>query len=139
MSMFDRRDWAKLVASTLAGVSVLQADAADDRVSIAVCTLEGEIVGCVFFKPDGAGTYMYRLAVSPEHQGKGIAKRLIAHVVEWASTEQRSFVSLNVRIVLEGNRRLFASQGFQEVSRHRHDGFDHDTYIRMEKPLKPTK
>ncbi|RED54225.1 GNAT family N-acetyltransferase [Aestuariispira insulae] len=105
------------------------------RVGIAVCVLGETIVGCVFFKPDGNGLYLYRLAVSPFHQGKGVAKRLIAHVVDQARVEGREFVALNVRIPLVDNQRLFQSAGFREVSRHCHEGYDEETFIRMEYSL----
>ena len=102
------------------------------RVDICVCILGDTIVGCVFFKPDGKGLYLYRLAVSPHHQGKGIAKRLIRHVQDQAGERGCRFVALNVRIPLTDNQRLFKSQGFEEVSRHCHEGYDHETFIRME-------
>ena len=107
------------------------------RVDISVCTLGDTIVGCVFFKPDQTGLYLYRLAVCPQHQGKGIAKRLIRHVQEMAQQRGCEFVSLNVRIPLTDNQKLFRSQGFDEVSRHCHDGYQQETYIRMECPIQP--
>jgi hypothetical protein len=42
---------------------------------------------------------------------------------------------LGTRLALEGNRRLFARFGFQEVARHAHPGYAAPTWVEMEKRL----
>lgn len=105
------------------------------KVHVAVCEAAGKIVGCVFFRQEGAALYLYRLSVDPDWYNRGIAKRLIAHVEAAAKEFGLRRVRLNVRLSLAKNRKLFADMGFEEVSLHAHKGYDRPTYARMEKPV----
>lgn len=106
-----------------------------EKVQVAVCDDAGKIVGCVFFRQEGKALYLYRLSVDPACHNRGIAKRLIAYVEHAARREGLPKVALNVRLSLPKNRKLFASRGFREVSRHAHKGYDAPTYARMEKTV----
>jgi GNAT superfamily N-acetyltransferase len=93
-------------------------------------------VGCVLFTPQGTGTlYLGRLAVLPAWRGRGVARALIAFVEGEARLARARVITLNVRIALPDNQRLFASCGFVEVSREAHPGFTEPTSINMEKRL----
>jgi hypothetical protein len=44
-------------------------------------------------------------------------------------------MALGVRLVLDDNRRLFASCGFVETTLHHHEGFSEPTWVAMERRL----
>ena len=46
-------------------------------------------------------------------------------------------LDLGTRLVLTGNRLLFASCGFVEFARHAHPGYAAPTWVEMEKRLEP--
>lgn len=94
---------------------------------------EGKIVGCVFYIPLETNIYFHRLAVLPEYQNKGIARKLITAVESAAKHNGYSQVTLGVRIALEDNWRYFQSLGYREISRGTHDGFSEPTYLTMAK------
>lgn len=75
-------------------------------------------------------------AVRPEWRGRGLARRLIAHVEAEVAARELARVTLNVRIALPGNRELFAACGFREVERRSHPGFAEPTYVVMEAGLR---
>ncbi len=82
------------------------------------------------------GLYLSRLAVLKEARGRGIGWALLEHVEAVARGVGLSRVHLQVRLALEGNRRLFRRAGFVEGERHSHKGFDHPTYVSAEKVLR---
>jgi predicted N-acetyltransferase YhbS len=95
----------------------------------------GKVVGCVMLKPMEGDLYFGRLSVVPAARGGGIARRLIEAVEGEARRRGAGGVRLGVRIVLTDNQRLFASLGYQEISREAHPGFDQPTSINMRKTL----
>lgn len=92
-------------------------------------------VGCVLYERKGTDVYLGRLAVSPGHQRRGIARALIAFVEAEARAMGAASISANVRIQLTANHRLFAASGFREIARHAHPGFASPTFIEFRKPL----
>jgi len=98
---------------------------------------EERLVGCLFYEHLGDHLYFGRLAVLPEQQGRGVARRLVGEVEAVALAAGIATVALDVRIALPGNAALFAALGYREVSRHAHPGFADPTSIRMEKRVGP--
>lgn len=96
---------------------------------------DGRILGCVLCEPRDGGLYLGRLSVAAGHRRQGVAQALIAAVVARAAAEGYPRVHAGVRLVLAGNRALFAACGFRETALHAHEGFAEPTWVELEKPL----
>src|SRR6266851_2150403 len=104
-----------------------------------VVALDGtSLVGCVFYEVRNKEVYFSRLAVLPDHRGRGLARRLIAEVEAAARAARIAAVTLGVRIALTDNIAFFAALGYREISRHAHSGFSQPTSLTMEKRLDAT-
>ncbi len=101
----------------------------------AVVERRGVIVGAVLWTEEEGGLYLSRLEVHPEHRRQGIARELIGEAE--GETRRRGLVwmRLGVRLVLEDNRRLFKSSGFEETTLRRHEGFSEPSWVMMERRL----
>jgi predicted N-acetyltransferase YhbS len=104
----------------------------------AVASAGARIVGSVMWEPKDGGLYMQRLAVAPAWRGRGIARLLVAATEAAARGAGVARVHLGTRLVLTGNRRLFASCGFVEVAQRTHPGYAMPTSVEMEKRLEPS-
>ncbi len=103
----------------------------------AVACAGGKIVGSVMWEPKDGGLYLERLAVAPAWRGRGIARALVAATEAAARRAGVPRLHLGTRLVLTGNRRLFAACGFVEIARHAHPGYAAPTWVEMEKRLEP--
>ena len=119
------RETAGTIRAKLAQERALVAEAAD------------AIVACVFYQAaaEAGAIYLGRLAVVPEWQGQGIARRLIEALEERARAEGAVALTLNVRIALPENRALFERLGFHRSGDGRHPGFEQPTFAIMRKQL----
>ena len=96
----------------------------------------GEVlVGAVLWYPKDGGLYLGRLSVAPGWRGRGVARALVAAAAAAAYAQGQPRLHLSPRLALADNRRLFAACGFTETARHAHPGYDHPTFIDMEKRL----
>ena len=59
--------------------------------------------------------HLFNLCVRPELQGRGLAQRMLDHLLEWARSEQAQTVFLEVRLSNTRAAQLYASAGFCEV------------------------
>ncbi len=95
----------------------------------------GAIVGAIFWNEEDGGLHVGRLSVHPAHRRRGIGGALMAEAEREARQHGLPCVRLGVRLVLEDNRRFFASCGFVETTLHRHEGFSEPTWVMMERRL----
>ena len=93
------------------------------------------LLGAVLWEEKDSGLYVSRLSVAPEWRGRGIAARLLAAAEDAARMLGLPRMHLGTRLALEGNRRLFARSGFQEIALHAHPGYVAPTWVEMEKRL----
>ena len=103
---------------------------------IIVAETHGEIVGAVRYEPREDYLCLRRLAVAPSWQGRGIGRRLITAVEEWAILLGVDEVRLGVRPELRRNRAMYARLGYVDDG---HAPFRSDLgrhYLRMKKTLR---
>ena len=115
-------------------VQSLQQMAKDE---IGFVALDGEsIVGCIFCREELPDTiYVGKLAVSPDVQGKGIGRALLAKAESLAKRVGCKQLRLHTRIELINNHAAFGAWGFEKTAERSHHGFDRVTYIEMRKTL----
>ncbi|ENH95639.1 GNAT family acetyltransferase [Gracilibacillus halophilus YIM-C55.5] len=70
-------------------------------------------VGMVRFKYKEEGLYFYRLSVIPEKQGKGIGKKLLTSLEEYANKANLSTILCMVRLTIPKNIQLYSSIGYE--------------------------
>jgi GNAT superfamily N-acetyltransferase len=91
--------------------------------------------GVVLWQEKAGGLYFGRLAVHPGHRGHGLARALVQAAEAEARRRGLPRVWLSTRLVLEGNRRMFAALGYTEGARHAHPGYAQPTFVDIEKFL----
>jgi predicted N-acetyltransferase YhbS len=116
------RETAESVASQIAEGGGAVAEGAD-----------GVMIGAVLWGEREGGLYLGRLSVSAAARRWGVARALVLAGEAVAQERGLPRVHVGVRLVLAGNRRLFAGLGFCETNLHTHDGFDAPTWVEMEK------
>ncbi len=92
---------------------------------------KAELVGCVFIDEREDILYVGKLAISPDHQGKGIGKSLIKACKDLAAMNGKNQLELETRIELIENQAFFASQGFSKTGETAHEGYKKPTSITM--------
>ncbi|WP_346726927.1 GNAT family N-acetyltransferase [Bacillus suaedae] len=74
---------------------------------------ENNPVGMVRFQLNKEGLYFYRMSVIPEHQGKGIAKKLLYSLENYAIESRVSTLLCKVRMTVSKNMKLYSSLGYR--------------------------
>nr|WP_298687695.1 GNAT family N-acetyltransferase [uncultured Dongia sp.] len=95
----------------------------------------GTRVGCVVGQRHPDCLYIGRLAVLPTWRRQGVAQMLLRAMEDHARETGETLLELNVRLVLDGNIRLFEGAGFQIVAQRSHPGFAMPTFHVMQKRL----
>lgn len=93
------------------------------------------LIGCVVAERRPGCLYLGRLAVALAWRRRGVAQDLLAAVERFARGAGVKLLELNVRLVLDGNIRLFERAGFRIVEQRSHPGFAVPTYHVMRKRL----
>jgi GNAT superfamily N-acetyltransferase len=97
----------------------------------------GGLVGVLLWAFEDGGMYLGRLAVSPAWRRRGVARAVVGAAEAEARARRLPRLLLGTRLVLAGNRRLFAGLGFREAGFKTHPGYDAPTTVRIEKALSP--
>ncbi len=83
---------------------------------IAVTThMDQEYKAVKWLTPSGNNVYVHRLAVRPDHQGKGLARRLMDLAETLARSEGRISVRLDTFSKNERNQRFYRARGYQKL------------------------
>ena len=101
-----------------------------------VAEVEGNLVGCVFFRPQHEGVYIDRLSVLPEFRKRGIASALLNEVEIEAKTAGYEALTLSVRLVLKQQQAYYNRRGFEFFEYGTHPGYAEPTYMKMKKDLR---
>lgn len=103
---------------------------------IAFAAMEnGQLLGCIFCRPEPGCLYVGKLAVSPLAQGRGIGARLLATAEDTARALNLPALRLETRIELVANHARFGAWGFVKTAETSHPGFSRVTAIEMTKHL----
>ena len=92
-----------------------------------------ELIGCVFARAQTDSVYVGKLAVRQDHRGEGIGRRLMQTSEQYACANGIAKVVLDTRIELTENHETFKSMGYIKISEQAHAGYDHPTFITMQK------
>jgi len=79
-----------------------------------------EAVASARFRLEPDYLYIGRLAVHPDHQGRGIASALMVRMEAVANLTGRSRLRLGTRMRMEKNVALYRRLGYEIVEQHRH-------------------
>lgn len=102
----------------------------------ALAWLDSRAVGCLRFAVTGDHLHVRRVAVTPELQGKGIGRALMAWAEGQASNRGLSRVTVGVRLSLPGNLAFYRRLGYEVVAEHAHPGYDRPTWVSMQKGVR---
>ena len=99
--------------------------------TLIIARLNGDLVGCMFCRPEGDWLYVGKVAVSMRQQGRGIGRAMFEHA--FATAKDRGFqgLELQTRVELTGNHKTFGRLGFIKVGEDAHEGYDRPTSICM--------
>lgn len=89
---------------------------------------EDGILGSVVFYPEGQTMHLNALAVAPEAVGRGLGRKLIAHVEAAARDAGLPVLALYTNAKMVENLTMYPYLGFTEVDRRTEDGFDRVFY-----------
>jgi ribosomal protein S18 acetylase RimI-like enzyme len=98
--------------------------------------VDEKIVGCVFFRPQGEGIYIDRLAVLPEYRNRGIASAMLKEIECRARATEYKTLTLSVRLALEKQQAYYNRLGFEFQEYGTHEGYTKPTYMKMRKETK---
>jgi GNAT superfamily N-acetyltransferase len=98
-----------------------------------IVTVDGHDAGVLIVDHRPTETYLGRIALHPDYQGRGIGSHLIKRILQEAATSHQP-LTLDVLTVNPRAYRLYQHLGFQEVDRHG----ENNTKIRMRAEPSPT-
>ena len=102
-----------------------------------IAELAGEPVGAVRFQPAEDHLYVGRVAVAPEHQGRGVARALMALAERHAALAGLPETRVEVRQTLTGNVAMFQRLGYVVVAERPHPNRPESTVLLLAKPVAP--
>ena len=124
----DRRPWLPLHRLTAEGVA-RQAETGE------VWLIGTPPVACLFLTRLPQALYLGKLAVDPQVQGRGLARRLLEVAEGRARALGLPALELQARVELTENHATFRALGFTETGRTAHHGFDRPTAVSFRKTL----
>lgn len=103
-----------------------------------IAETESGAVGAALVTPRLDGSwYISRVSVLLAFRRMGVAQFLLRTIETAARDRGIPRLTLETRLDPAIAARLFAAEGFEEVSRHAHPGYTAPTYMLMAKPLRP--
>lgn len=100
-----------------------------DRQELYVLDIEDTILGCVvistlmdgeyipikWLTPNSNNIYIHRLAVHPDHQGKGFAKQMMTYAEDFGKKNTYTSVRLDTFSQNKKNQHLYESRGYKKL------------------------
>ena len=90
-------------------------------------------IATMTLSPQSDHLYLGKMAISPDHQGQGLARQLVEHAEYRARALGFDQIQLQTRVALVENHVAFARMGFLKIGEGRHAGYDRATDITMAK------
>ena len=90
---------------------------------------------CMFVEPKGDALYLGKVAIEPTLRGTGRFAALIAKAENVAAAANLTHLEIESRIKLTEVHAAFSRQGFTEIERGAHEGYQTPTFIVMRKQL----
>lgn len=97
--------------------------------------VNGDTVGCIFYRPEAGYIFLSRLAVLPEHRRRGIGRALLTRAEQVAFDSGIRQVRLGVRAEITRNQEYYQRLGYVVIASGSHDGYTKITYFILEKSL----
>ena len=77
--------------------------------------MDEEYIPIQWLTPNGNSTYIHRLSVHPEHQGKGMAQKLMDFAEAYSKKNQFVSVRLDTFSQNHRNQRFYEQRGYQKL------------------------
>lgn len=102
-----------------------------------IAYVKGEPAAAVRFEMQDDALYFFRLSVVPEHQGQGLAKKMLKQLETFAKEQGKQRIWCKVRMNMEKNMYLYQAAGYRQYNQSifHLDGTDLDVAW-MEKSVK---
>ena len=95
-------------------------------------------LACLFARNEPPDTvYIGKFAVSPDRQGEGFGRQLMAMAERHARQQGFNRLRLETRVELLQNHALFRHFGFEKTAENSHPGYQRPTSIEMIRVLQP--
>jgi N-acetylglutamate synthase-like GNAT family acetyltransferase len=91
--------------------------------AVSVLTIDGTIAGILVLIPKPDCMLLDNVAVSPERQGSGLGRRLIAFAEAKAKEKGFTEIQLYTNAAMHENLAIYMKLGYQEFARSFQDGF----------------
>jgi GNAT superfamily N-acetyltransferase len=91
--------------------------------------------GSLFLKEEVDALFLGRFAIASDHQGTGLARRMVEVAEARAREKKRSFLKLETRVALKENQEKFLRLGFEIAGSRCHPGYSEPTTLIMRKRL----
>ena len=88
-------------------------------------------VACMRMTAEGGHLHVRRLAISPDVQGLGLGRAMMAWAESAARDRGLSAVTVGVRLALTGNQAFFGRLGYEPVAERAHPGYDRPTWVEV--------
>lgn len=79
-------------------------------------SLDSELIGYSVVQSILDEIHLLNICVSPAHQGKGLGRQILSHVIDTALQQNVTIILLEVRASNVRAQRLYFSKGFNEMS-----------------------
>jgi len=107
-------------ASTAALLAALPAPYEPPGGGLWIARREGAAVGCIALQPLGPTVgEIKRMYVDPAHRGNGVARALVAHLIEEARARGYDTLRLGTLATMRPAQALYGSLGFREIAPYR--------------------
>lgn len=112
-----------------------------DGVEVIVAEIDGNVVGSVALFPAKTDAYegyldeldypeIRMLAVSPEHQGKGVASALVSECIQRSTAKGFRAIGLHTGDFMEPAQKLYAKMGFERFPEYDFQPLDDGIIVR---------
>ncbi len=123
--------------SSLSAMTTADLEAKANSETLVTLWADGALAGCGYLRDTGEAIYLGKLAVLPEHRGRGLLRIVLAQADDMARRLGRTSLELETRIELIENHAAFAACGFRQTAFTRHAGYDRATGIVMRRDVPP--